>query len=484
MSELRGTSEPGRGDRAQRDLGEQLPELRRRGERSGACTTCFRSLVLFCNGSDLSSAFGFAQLKVHGFSGEVTNNLIIHNYNSAGMWFDDLWWDLRISRNVVVSHSDGDWAGIMLEVSTGPALLDNNVILTTGASGGIFESDSNNATIVQNLVANPAGAALYLSGTGGRHYNCRQVDLPGEGEACSGPLSADDVSWLSWGCGIKPTNSTTNKNYFAAGNIFLGNAPISVGPCGTNGTDGHVCCNNTLTRNAVGKKVDGVGVSGNSVTATTATLVGDDLNGSTSVDAGSRWNFSSELHLVLASDQGPTAAAGQAGGPGTDVDFFGEARAAGPVQAGPFANVAGRTVKLQLWPPAAKLDDELMDWQQFKDTFGRHFNTTDDPRAVEARRRAAFEQRLRFIREHNAEADAGRQSFRCGVNQYSDLDASEFRALLANRPALAPASRRMPVAEELRGGGSGPVPESVDWRAKNAVTPVKQQGNCGACWAL
>ena len=68
---------------------------------------------------------------MHGFSGEVTNNLLIHNYNSAGMWFDDLWWDLRISRNVVVSHSDGDWAGIMLEVSTGPALLDNNVIFTT-----------------------------------------------------------------------------------------------------------------------------------------------------------------------------------------------------------------------------------------------------------------------------------------------------------------------------------------------------------------
>eukprot|EP01050_Picozoa_sp_SAG11_P030511 SAG11_NODE_9062_length_948_cov_0.769140_2_plen_72_part_00 len=68
----------------------------------------------------------------------------------------------------------------MLEVSTGPALIDNNVVYTTGRSGGIFESDSNNATIVQNLVMNPVGAALYLSGTGtGRHYNCRQVD--GEG---------------------------------------------------------------------------------------------------------------------------------------------------------------------------------------------------------------------------------------------------------------------------------------------------------------
>ena len=64
---------------------------------------------------------------------------------------------------------------------------------------------------------------------------------------------ADDVSWLSWGCGLPPTNATTNKNYYAAGNILLGAAPISVG--GVNSTDGaHVCCNNVRriqTRNVV-----------------------------------------------------------------------------------------------------------------------------------------------------------------------------------------------------------------------------------------
>lgn len=90
---------------------------------------------------------------------------------------------------------------MMFEVSTGPALVDNNVIITTGRQGGIYESDSNNVTIVQNLVLNPTGAAIYLGGTGGRHYNCRQVDGEGGqgGEACSGPLSAANVAWLSYG---------------------------------------------------------------------------------------------------------------------------------------------------------------------------------------------------------------------------------------------------------------------------------------------
>ena len=279
---------------------------------------------------------------------------------SAGMWFDDLWWDLRVSRNVVVSQSQSDWAGIMLEVSTGPALLDNNVIFTTGGQGGIYESDSNNATIVHNLVMNPVGAALYLSGTGGRHYNCVQVDGEGGngGEACTGPMSADDVAWLSYGCGLAPTNSTTCKNYHASANIFLGNAPISVSAqCAHPATaDGHVCCNTTLTRNAVGKATDGPSTPGatkNALTTTTAKLVGDGDTGKIGSDAGSRWNFTTELFLEIAADAAPTTAAGEAGGPGTDVDFFGRPRAAGAAgsEAGPFQNVSGAKARYRLWPP-------------------------------------------------------------------------------------------------------------------------------------
>ena len=78
---------------------------------------------------------------------------------------------------------------------------------------------------------------------------------------------------------------------------------------GVNGTDGHVCCNTTLTQNAVGKATDGPGVTKNVLTTTTAKLVGDSDSGIVGSNVGSRWNFTTELFVEIAADSAPTAAA-------------------------------------------------------------------------------------------------------------------------------------------------------------------------------
>lgn len=65
--------------------------------------------------------------------------------------------------------------------------------------------------------------------------------------------------------------------------------------------------------------------------------------------------------------------------------------------------------------------------------------------------------------------------FRLGANQFADLTNDEFRA----RNGFKPRSAKGAAKSNFRYENVTAVPTSMDWRKKGAVTPVKDQGQCG-----
>lgn len=94
------------------------------------------------------------------------------------------------------------------------------------------------------------------------------------------------------------------------------------------------------------------------------------------------------------------------------------------------------------------------------------------------RRFEIFKDNLRFIDQHNM---AENRSFRLGLTRFADLTNEEYRSMYLgapmNRSARMLSASRKSARYAYRAGDE--LPDTVDWRAKGAVAPVKDQGQCG-----